>query len=292
MKSVRQSFPLATLVTLIVSVLLNSTTMTKAQSSKPQRKPSLAAASDVDATAAMTSTKFDAWITEQNDKLVVRDPKVNGLKSNNPSILEIALKKRLESGKYVSENAVKTVVDASEDYETTDSGEPKKQIDSSFFAHTKRLIDDLLILASDRNDLKAQLHLRKARLFISYDDNDNAAKEYNKALYLLNALHISVDQQRLESIVELADAFYATGKNIKAEPLYLEALSYPWWNIEGNEPALQAMRELYIRAGKNLINIRSSNLEALKDIFFVPATQDELGPYLQSKIEEAEKQKK
>lgn len=119
------------------------------------------------------------------------------------------------------------------------------------------------------------------------DDRTNAVREYAEALRLLTPLHVAVDTQRLDSLVQEASVLYIQGKRQEAEDLYLEALSYDWYKVTDPE-ALQVLRSLYVRAGHGLIDCRRGNLKALKDIYFVPVTNPDLQPALQQAIKRAE----
>jgi tetratricopeptide (TPR) repeat protein len=137
-----------------------------------------------------------------------------------------------------------------------------------------------------RPGLEAKLHQRKAYLFRTDEDVANAVKEYDKAIRLLTSLHIDVDQQRIKSIVDVADTLYLAGDKDKAEAFYLEALSYDWTKVQDAE-VRQRLYDLYLTAGRGLIEVRKGNLKALKEIFFISAAKGELGSELQKAIRQA-----
>lgn len=192
---------------------------------------------------------------------------------------------RLKAGRYVTDTAILAAVAASANANTPLT--PAGTLGRMHPAVTYRLIDTLLGLVSDRPGLAAELHRRKADLYDLTHDWVNTAREHAEALRLLTPLHVTVDTQRLDSLVQEASALYVLGERRQAEALYLEALSYDWYKITDPD-ALQAARSLYIRAGRGLIDCRRGSLAALKEIYFVPAANDELQPPLQRAIKEAE----
>jgi hypothetical protein len=51
---------------------------------------------------------------------------------------------------------------------------------------------------------------------------------------------------------------------------------------------MQSLRDQYVAAGRGLIQARRGNLNALKEIVFVPATYEVLGPVLDEAVKEAQ----
>ncbi len=236
--------------------------------------------------SAMSSISFDKWIADQRKVIAsawYQNPKSEWPK---PVALSDALMQRIKSGRVVSSASVTTVVDTWSEYERHNALTGKV-----VFPATKKLIDDIVVYVDDKA-MVAQLYLKKARLAGLEGNDSDAAVYYERSFKSFDSIHISIDRNRLESLVGMANALHATGQTKQAEPLYLEALSYPWWQIEGNAEALQEMRALYIQAGRNLIDIRRNDLQGLKNIVFIPAVREDLAPYLQQRIEEAQEKEK
>ncbi|HET6386747.1 MAG TPA: hypothetical protein VFJ58_25430, partial [Armatimonadota bacterium] len=94
------------------------------------------------------------------------------------------------------------------------------------------------------------------------------------------------DRERLDSLVEEAGALTHIGDKRTADALYLKALQYPFYLA--SDPVIEKeLRELYIRAGRGIIDLRRHNLSLLKELVFVPSTNADLQPYLQAAIKEA-----
>ena len=235
----------------------------------------------------MSSTSFDKWITDKRKTIAsswYQHPKSEWPK---PATLSDALMQRIKDGRIVSSASVTTVVDTWSEYEQHNAPAGR-----AVFPATKKLIDDIIVCADDDKAMVAQLYLKKARLAGLEGNDSDAAVYYERSFKSFDSIHTSIDRNRLESLVGMANALRATGQAKQADTLYLKALSYPWWKIEGDEEALQEMRSLYIQAGRNLIDIRRNDLQGLKNIVFIPAVREDLAPYLQQRIEEAQEKEK
>ena len=232
---------------------------------------------NVKLTTSMSPPQFEAWVVLAAQKATYA--------GQPPDSARKELLVRMKAGRYVTDTAILAVVAASADADTPLT--PAGTLAPAHPAATYRLIDTLLGMIYERPGLSAELHRRKAMLYDLTHDWANAAREHAEAVRLLTPLHVAVDTQRLDSLVQEAFALLVLRKRQQAEDLYLEALSYDWYKITDPD-ALQVARGLYIQAGEGLISCRRGNLAALKEIYFVPAANGELQPVLQRAIKEAE----
>jgi len=180
----------------------------------------------------------------------------------------------LKSGRYVKDQAILRCVEAF--------------FNSGGSASAVRFIRDLQPLLSDRPKLRAQMLAREGSFWIGSGNFNEAAASFQSSLEILEPVHLEVDLLRLTTLVEAGESLLSLRRKSEAEAYFLEALSYPWYIVVGHPAEMQALRDQYISAGRGLIETRRGNLEALRQIFFVPATSQVLGPVLQKAIEEAE----
>lgn len=88
--------------------------------------------------------------------------------------------------------------------------------------------------------------------------------------------------------MNLGESLLSVDRKKEAEVHFQQALSYPWYTILGHPAEMQNLRDQYVAAGRGLIQARRGNLKALKEIVFVPATYDVLGPVLDQAAKEAQ----
>ncbi len=198
-----------------------------------------------------------------------------------PLLLKEKILERLADDKYTLDSTILMVAHALNDFESRINRNDQKQ-----FAETIGYIDHVQLLLSDRILLKAQLLMLRSEIMVLQSHRESAMEDLSKTNSLLHPLHLEIDKRRIRSMLELAGLFLQSNNKIKAEKLYLDILSYPWTLIEEPE-YFHALRDYYIQAGKGLIECRRGNLEALKNIFFVPAVNEILQPILKKAISEA-----
>lgn len=157
------------------------------------------------------------------------------------------------------------------------------------FANLMAFIDQVYPSLGDRPFLRASMGAVRAEVYTIRGSLDDALAARRQVEAGLLERKLLIDTARNRNLVELGDAYYALGRKAEAETAYLEVLSYPWYNFPNRSEATTSLRDLYIRAGYGLINARRENVAALKEIFFTPAVEEELGPVLQQAISEAEK---
>jgi hypothetical protein len=179
----------------------------------------------------------------------------------------------LRSGRYVKDEAILRCVEA-----FVNSGDSKSAI---------RFIRDLQPLLSDRPKLRAQMLTREGSIWISSGNFKEAAASFQSSLEIIEPVHLEVDLLRLSTLVEAGESLLSLCRKSEAEAYFLGALSYSWYTVVGHPTEMQRLRDQYIFAGRGLIESRRGNLEALKQIVFVPATSKDLGPVLDRAIEEA-----
>ena len=223
----------------------------------------------------MKASQFDFWIKEQR--------KITEESKESPVALEDALLSRLEKEQYTYDSTVINVINACRNYEVTSVNEPSQR----YFTNTMKLIDLILPYINEKIFLTGKLQSLKGSLFLENDKLESAAEWFGNAVEHLHTLQLEVDLSRIYNMVITGQTLLRMDKKEMAEKIFLDVLSYPWYLVE--EPAIRiTFREYYIASGIGLIECRKGNLEALKDIFFVPATQHELMPVLERAKSEAE----
>ena len=222
----------------------------------------------------MTTAEFDRLIKETRSSL-------EGC-HESPARLEAMLLARLQDEKPAWDGTVLEVVHAWRRYESATGGQPEPLP----FPQTRRLLDALLPYAAHQPMLHARLAAINGDILHELGELQPAAAAYAEAVDDLHSLHLDVDTQRISAMVTLGQILLARGNRRDAEKLFLDVLSYPWYLVMEAEPQA-LLRHDYLRAGFGLIECRRGNLAALQEIFFVPATQDELLPALKLAMDEA-----
>ena len=222
----------------------------------------------------MTASEFDRLIKETRADLERRH--------EPPDRLEALLLSRLQEDETAYDGTVLEVVYAWRRYESA-TGEQSEPLP---FPQTRRLIEALLKYAGHQPMLHAQLAAIHGDILHGAGELPSAAAAYAEAVDDLHALHLEVDTRRMSAMVTLGQLLLAQGNKRDAEKLFLDVLSYPWYLVMEAEPQA-LLRHDYVSAGFGLIECRRGNLAALREIFFVPATQGELLPQLEKAIAEA-----
>ena len=112
---------------------------------------------------------------------------------------------------------------------------------------------------------------------------------YQEAANQYDPVHVDADIQRLYARLQQASLLLTQGKRSAAEPLLLEVMSYPFYNVSHPQESATRLRDFYLEAARNLIEARRGNLAALKDIHLFPMAEEEIGPILKEAITQAEK---
>lgn len=222
---------------------------------------------------------FERWIMERQQEL----------ESDQAPGFCGKLIERFDQDRRVTSTAVLTCVNAYRAYEENIlASKPPTASAANAYALTHQFIQQVLKRIEDRPFLMAQVLSIQGMIHNTGDSLENAIQSWTRSAELLNQHRMEVDKERISTLNHLADALHAAGESRKAEEHYLEVLSYPWYTLVQNPEAVQFFRSQYIRAGYGLIDTRRGNLDALREIQFVPATQHELNPYLKNAIREAQ----
>lgn len=241
-------------------------------------------------TQTMTAAQFETWIKAEDKKL--SGPRENLLGTGQraqaenlaPVALERALLERLRDESYTTDETIVTVVQNRLLYESPRVGDAGiKDAAGKLYPNTKLLIDELMPLLYGRSDLQARLHETKAGLFSDEDDAKGEIAEREQARSLLHQEHLDVDRRRIRNIISLAGEYLQLGNRQKADELYTEVKSYPWYLVRDPEWD-QIFRTSYIDAVRGLIDARRGDLKALQAIFIYPAVKEEVGDYLKRAI--------
>ena len=238
---------------------------------------SLAQVTDGSPTDA-TPAQFEQWVQASRTQVE--------LKKSKPDF-SVAVVQRLQAGKFVTDETILTTATALSYYEQVQAAAKAKGEAEYTFDQTLGFIGQVEPFVYGRSLLEAQLLMKKAFCFTTSRNRKKAIDAYRQTALLLEKLHLQVDQQRIMNLNELAETLFAEGQKAEADKLFLEVMSYPWYNVTGNPEALQNLRSHYYRAARGLINCRRDNLNALKEISLVPATQEELKPILEKAIADA-----
>ncbi len=228
----------------------------------------------------MNAIDFDIWIrsertnTHQNGK--------------SPGAISAALLSRLYDGLETIDNSVTAVVYAWRQFEAKQNQESgiKKEPELAKKSTTFLLIEELLPLLNQKPILIARLQSIKANLLLEYNGLQEAEKIFATAVDHLHTLQLEVDVNRIYNMTIRGQVLLRLAQKEEAEKIFLDVLSYPWYLVR--ETDVQAsLREYYVSAAIGLIECRRGDLEALNNIFFVPATENELKPILSEAIREA-----
>lgn len=153
---------------------------------------------------------------------------------------------------------------------------------------TLQLVDQLLELSAERPMLRVSLLKKKAYLLGLSGNSGDATATRLAAMEILEKLHLEIDRQRMENMVQVGSSYLQGGQLKDAETMFLDVMSYPW-HLVSDSASFAFLRERYIEAAKGLILCRKGNLESLKNIYFVPATNSILKPILDKAIFDAQR---
>lgn len=223
----------------------------------------------------MNASQFDTWVKEER--------KATEEKKETPAALEAALISRLQQEQYTYENTIIHIVYAWRNYEAISvqgNGSPS-------YTNTLQFIDNILQYVEQRIFLKARLQSIKGSIYLALNELEPAAEWFREAVDHLHVLHLDVDVNRIYNMTIMGQALLRMNNKENAEKLFLDVLSYPWYLVQEPDTRI-TFREYYITAAIGLIECRRGNAAALRNIFFVPATQHELAPILEQAIRDAE----
>jgi tetratricopeptide (TPR) repeat protein len=252
--------------------------------SAPSREPAGTQPKQAAKATPQSPAAFADWVKETRTRLAGEH--------KAPNEIEIALKSRLDNGRFVPDRAVMELAGAWTRHESEQGkGDGESASAEARFPQTMRVLRELDDRLGDRVLLRAKLRIRAGILARNAGDLDRAAREYEHSLALLTPLRNEVDMRRMETLVSLAGTYYQQGDKRRAEVLYLEAMSYAWVAIQGDPEAQHYLRDRYVEAGRGLIECRRGDRKALSNIVFYPATQRELRPALEAALKEAGEEK-
>lgn len=228
----------------------------------------------------MNASEFDIWINTEKKALQQHLQK--------PGALSSALLTRLQEEKNTWDQTVTAVVYAWRQYEAKRSQESgvQKEVEQAQGSETLHLIDQVLPLVESRLLLIARLQSIKANLLLEYNGLEESESLFASAIDNLTTLQLEVDVNRIFNMTIRGQVLLRLHQKEAAEKIFLDVLSYPWYLVRKTD-VQQSMREYYISSAIGLIECRRGDLPALKNIFFVPATEYELKPILDEAIREA-----
>jgi len=222
----------------------------------------------------MSPEKLEAWLVGE----AAPDIDALGLRRLQETLLDT-----LRKGIFVTDSAVIHIVKASARYASSAGAiEAETGID-----HVRRFIGMLLPHTYGRQALQAQLYSLRAGYAGYTGDYASECKDLDSAIQVLDPLRITIDITRQENLVQYANKLYLLRDHGRAESLYMEALSYDWAKVR-DKTAFDLLKDLYIQAGRGLIQCRRGRLDDLRITYFYPAVMDELGAELRNAIDEAE----
>jgi hypothetical protein len=257
---------------------------------------------------AMTAQQFEVWVGEETERSYKTQkgatPSIPHPKPRKPPAVDAALVRRLRAGKAATDLTVREVVSLWRSYEQrmslyltppkpdtkpfTKVKETTKIIYS--YPETKRLVEILKSLLYGRPLLQAELQTQTADLVAQEGDQANAVKEYEKAITFLTPLERSVEQERLDTLIHLADILLELNDKKGALALYSKALHYSSQHLlsqqQGYEDTDDSYLTHYERAGTGMVNSLKGDLKALQALKFTPWAKS-LNYVLAKTIEEA-----
>lgn len=143
-------------------------------------------------------------------------------------------------------------------------------------------LDDIILQLDDESPFRSVLLQRRAELLLqSSSDNAEIIAAIKTALVPVDAIRLAFDIRRNRLLLALGNQYKGALQPELAESCYLSILAYTWYTIEGHVEELQALRSIYVAAGKGLIELRQNDMAKLQSIVFVPATLVDLGPILE-----------
>lgn len=215
----------------------------------------------------------------------------NGRAGAKPTGAEALLMQRLQAQQFATDDSLMAVLNVWMNHESQPKSSDSAAIDPLTrkwsFPESKRLIDQLLTFTYGRPHLAAKLHELKAYISRTEGNPASEVEEYRKVVSLLTPVYLDVDQRRIGSVLLLAQSLEDSGKRDEAENLYSIVSSYPWYAVR-DAAASEQLTNFAIEAGKGLIRLNRGNVEALKNMGFLPAFDNILGPLLRAAIAEAE----
>jgi hypothetical protein len=229
-----------------------------------------------DNSESLTAQQFHQWILEKEN--------ADGNTEYDPGYIGNATIDRLKKQKETLEQTVIYTVNACINFEFSSNGNKLPVL----FTDSIKTISNIIPLLVEKESLKAKLLIKKAELLVQEGLLDKAVKTCEETLEILNNQHYSIDMQRINCMLLTAGLWFSEGNKQQCEKYCLDILSYPWYLVS-EAVAFQQLREYYLEAAKKLIECRRGDLQQLRNIFFVPAVNDILKPFLSAAIEEAEK---
>jgi tetratricopeptide (TPR) repeat protein len=151
----------------------------------------------------------------------------------------------------------------------------------------ERYIEELLPLLGDRRQLAAVLLNRGGDAYRAAGEFSKAAEYYRRAVTMSDSNSLEFDLIREKTFVNLGQSLLSLNEKKEAEPYFLRAMAYPWYSLVDQSAEQQEFRDQYVAAGLGLIECRRGNLSALQEVYFVPATEQQLGTRLSAAIQEA-----
>ena len=227
---------------------------------------------------------FDNWVSnslEQRKRL------------QQPDLVTRLILKKLEQGYFVSDDAILWTIEAWRQY---DRELIIDKLEVTIYSIEKlgtiKFIDDVLSILYKRTLLELKLREIRFGLIegnhgVGYTDSFIDHLTHNR---LLKNLKPEILISYYKSCNELGTKFLESDELEKAEALFLETLSYPFY-IEEDHQKLKQLRLLYIDAGEKLLESRQGDLKALQETYFVPSAKKKLNTIKQELIKNLESKK-
>jgi len=240
----------------------------------PRKDPENPQAAAASAQGDPDPVAFERWVVKTCEEVSAA--------RREPSAISDAILNRLKNGAFVTDKAVMYGIGAWTFYDSqaTKLGSAKNR-----YNRTIAMIDKMSALLDGRPWLKAQLGMRKAGLYSLDERTAEAIAVRRTANTELDSLYEEISTHYIDNMTILGGLLYSQGKKKEAEKVFLDVLSFPWYLTKS--PTLQVLRDRYVQAGRGVIDCRRGDLHALQGTYFVPASLNELGPYLDRALVEA-----
>ncbi|MGC4045927.1 MAG: hypothetical protein QM758_19215 [Armatimonas sp.] len=239
-------------------------------------------------TAATPSNpfNFENWVSAERTAIIALRDKPGTPQEKliaRVKSVEDKLLKRLKEDHFVTDESIRLLTETWFDVENSKPSKSKTR-----YKETTRFTDAILPLIQGRPLVQGYLWGIRGAMLQNVEDNERAVVAYQESTNYLDELHLQVDVRRLELSLRRADLLVSLDRKQEAEAIYRQVMMYPWYSVQNPMESAVRLRNTYFNAGRGLIEACRGNLKALKNIFFLPAAQTELGPTLAQAIAQAE----
>ena len=155
----------------------------------------------------------------------------------------------------------------------------------------KDYFNDLFGWIQGRELLIIRLFEMKIAKIESYSKTDIPDVTYADLIKKSEKLELELLCIKSEASIKLGNSLLRKNKIKEAEEYFVKVLAYPWYTLDDAQ-IMRKLANLYVEAGKGIIECRKDNYESLRRTFFIPATQSILNPIKERALKKVEPKKK